>query len=63
MNASIRRIGYAKRYARTRSFRRLNDRAVAPGSELPKNYFLRRRIVWGAIALAIVLPGIVALVW
>ena len=63
MSASIRRSDSAKRYARTGSFGRLNDRAVAPGSEFPKNYFLRRRIAWIAVALVLVLPGIVALVW
>lgn len=63
MSASMRRSGSAKRYARTRSFGRLNDRAVAPGSEFPGNYFLRRRIAWIAVALVLVLPGIIALVW
>ena len=63
MSSAIRRGGAAKRYAKTGSFGRLNGRAVAPGSEFPERYFLRRRIAWIVIALALVLPGIIALVW
>ena len=53
----------AKRYAKTGSFGRLNGRAVAPGSEVPESHFLRRRLVWCAIALALILPGLWALWW
>ena len=53
----------AKRYVKTGSFGRLNGRAVAPGSEVPERCFLRRRLVWGAIALALILPGLWALWW
>ena len=52
----------AKRYVKTRSFSRLNGRAVSPGSEHPKRYFLRRRIVWIIIAIALALPGVLAVV-
>ena len=51
----------AKRYAKTRSFGKLNGRAVSPGSEKPERFFLRRRIVWIVIALALALPGLWAL--
>lgn len=51
----------AKRYVKTRSFGRLNGRAVSPGSERPERFYLRRRIVWGLLALALAVPGIWAL--
>jgi hypothetical protein len=51
----------AKRYVKTGSFGRLNGRSIAPGSEVPERYYLRRRIVWCAIALALLLPGLWAL--
>ena len=63
MSSVVRKGNGAKRYARTGSFGRLNGRAVAPGSDFPENYFLRRRIAWIVIAAALALPGIVALVW
>ena len=52
------RSNSAKRYVKTRSFGRLNGRAVSPGSEKPEHYFLRRRVVWIVIALALALPGV-----
>ena len=55
------RSNSAKRYVKTRSFGRLNGRAVAPGSEFPERYFLRRRIVLAAIAILLVVPGLWAL--
>ena len=51
----------AKRYVKTRSFNRLNGRAVAPGSEFPERYFLRRRIILAAIAILLAIPGLWAL--
>ena len=51
----------AKRYIKTRSFNRLNGRAVAPGSEFPERYFLRRRIILAAIAILLAIPGLWAL--
>ena len=51
----------AKRYVKTRSFGKLNGRAVSPGSEFPENFFLRRRIVLIVLAALLVIPGIVAL--
>ena len=51
------RSNSAKRYVKTRSFGKLNGRAVSPGSEFPENYFLRRRIVLAAIAILLVVPG------
>ncbi|MBQ6353054.1 MAG: hypothetical protein IJJ28_07295 [Lentisphaeria bacterium] len=63
MAAARKNRGGVKRYAKTGSFGRLNNRAVAEGSELPERYYLRRRIVWALIALAVVLPGLIALVW
>jgi len=50
-----------KRYVKTRSFGKLNGRAVSPGSEFPENFFLRRRIVLIVIAALLAIPGIVAL--
>jgi hypothetical protein len=55
------RANSAKRYIKTRSFNRLNGRSVAPGSEFPERYFLRRRIVLAAVALLLALPGLWAL--
>ena len=55
------RANSAKRYIKTRSFNRLNGRAVAPGSEFPERYFLRRRIALAAIALLLAVPGLWAL--
>ena len=51
----------AKRYVKTRSFGKLNGRAVSPGSEFPENFFLRRRIVLIVLAALLAIPGIVAL--
>lgn len=51
----------ARRYAKTGSFNRLAGRSTAPGSEFPPNYFLKRRIIWAVIALALLLPGLIAL--
>ena len=51
----------AKRYTKTRSFGKLNGRAVSPGSEFPERFFLRRRIELIVIALLLVIPGILAL--
>ena len=51
----------AKRYIKTRSFNRLNGRAVAPGSEFPERYFLKRRIILAAIAILLAIPGLWAL--
>jgi len=55
------RANSAKRYTKTRSFGRLNGRAVSPGSEYPENYFLRRRIALVAVMLALAAPGVLAL--
>ncbi len=55
------RSNSARRYIKTRSFGRLNGRAVAPGSEFPERYFLRRRIVFCAVALLLLAPGLWAL--
>ena len=55
------RANSAKRYIKTRSFSRLNGRAVAPGSEFPERYFLRRRMTLIAIALLLAIPGLWAL--
>ena len=52
----------AKRYIKTRSFSRLNGRAVSPGSERPERFYFRRRIFWIVLALALAIPGIWALV-
>lgn len=51
----------AKRYIKTRSFGKLNGRAVSPGSEFPENFFLRRRIVLIVLAVLLATPGVVAL--
>ena len=51
----------AKRYVKTRSFGKLNGRAVSPGSEFPERFFLRRRIVLIAVVLLLLLPGLWAL--
>ena len=51
----------AKRYVKTRSFGKLNGRAVSPGSEFPENYFLRRRIVLIVIGILLAIPGLWAL--
>ena len=51
----------AKRYIKTRSFGKLNGRAVSPGSEFPENFFLRRRIVLIVIAALLAIPGVLAL--
>ena len=61
MSSAIRRGGGAKRYAKTGSFGRLNGRAVAPGSEFPPHYFLKRRVIWVLVALALLAPGLIAL--
>ena len=53
----------AKRYVKTRSFGKLNGRAVSPGSEFPEHFFLRRRIVLIVIALILAAPGVLALFW
>ena len=50
-----------RRYLKTRSFGKLNGRAVAPGSEFPERYFLRRRIVLIAIGALLAIPGLWAL--
>ena len=50
-----------KRYVKTRSFGKLNGRAVSPGSEVPENFFLRRRIVLIVIAVLLAIPGVLAL--
>ena len=50
-----------KRYVKTRSFGKLNGRAVSPGSEFPENYFLRRRIVLIVIGILLAIPGLWAL--
>jgi len=55
------RSNSTKRYVKTRSFGKLNGRAVSPGSEYPENYFLKRRIALVVIAVLLVLPGILAL--
>ena len=55
------RANSAKRYVKTRSFSKLNGRAVSPGSEYPENYFLRRRIALIVIGLLLVIPGLWAL--
>lgn len=57
------RANSAKRYAKTRSFGKLNGRAVSPGSEYPENFFLRRRIALVVVLLLLALPGILALFW
>lgn len=57
------RANSAKRYVKTRSFGKLNDRAVSPGSEFPEHFFLRRRIVLIVIALLLAAPGVLALFW
>ena len=36
-------------------------RSLAPGSEFPERYFLRRRIALAAIALLLAVPGLWAL--
>ena len=48
----------AKRYVKTRSFGKLNGRAVSPGSEYPENFFHRRRFVLIVIGLLLVAPGV-----
>ena len=50
-----------KRYVKTRSFSKLNGRAVSPGSEFPENFFLRRRIGLIVIGLLLAVPGVWAL--
>jgi len=55
------RANATKRYAKTRSFGKLNGRAVSPGSEFPEHFFLRRRIVLIVVALALAAPGVWAL--
>ncbi len=49
------------RYVKTGSFNRLAGRSVAPGSEFPEHFFLKRRIIWIAVAAAALLPGVAAL--
>jgi len=56
-----RQTNAARRYAKTGSFNKLAGRSTAPGSEFPPNYFLKRRIVWVLVALALLLPGIISL--
>lgn len=51
----------AKRYIKTRSFNKLNGRAVAPGSEFPERYFLRRRVVLIVLGVLLAIPGVWAL--
>ena len=51
----------AKRYAKTRSFGKLNGRAVSPGSELPERYYFKRRLMFAAVVLLLLLPGLWAL--
>ena len=51
----------AKRYIKTRSFSKLNGRAVSPGSEYPENYFFRRRVVLIVFGLLLIGPGVWAL--
>ena len=53
----------ARRYAKTGSFNRLAGRSTAPGSEFPPNYFLKRRSVWVLVALVLLLPGLISLVF
>ena len=55
------RAASVKRYVKTRSFSKLNGRAVSPGSEFPEHFFLRRRIVLVVIAIALAVPGVWAL--
>ena len=55
------RSNSTKRYVKTRSFGKLNGRAVSPGSEYPENYFLKRRLVLIAVAALLAIPGILAL--
>ena len=55
------RSNSARRYVKTRSFGKLNGRAVSPGSEYPENYFFRRRIVLIVIGIALAIPGVWAL--
>ena len=57
------RANSTKRYVKTRSFGKLNGRAVSPGSEFPEHFFLRRRIVLIVIALILAAPGVLALFW
>ncbi len=55
------RANSVKRYTKTGSFGKLNGHAVSPGSEYPKNFFLRRRIVLITILLLLAAPGVLAL--
>ena len=51
----------ARRYAKTGSFNKLAGRSTAPGSEIPERFYLRRRVIVLAVALALLLPGLIAL--
>ena len=50
-----------RRYIHTGSFNRLAGRSTAPGSEIPERFYFRRRAVVLALALALLLPGLIAL--
>ena len=58
-----RRVNAARRYAKTGSFNRLAGRSTAPGSEAPPHFFLKRRIAFAVVVAAIVIPGLVALIF
>ena len=55
------RTDLTRRYLKTRSFGKLNGRAVAPGSEFPEQYFLRRRVVLIVLGVLLAIPGLWAL--
>lgn len=56
-----RRINAARRYAKTGSFDRLAGRPTAPGSDVPRHYYLKRRIVCAVVVCLLLLPGLLAL--
>ena len=51
----------ARRYAQAGRSSRLTGRPSAPGSEFPPNYFLKRRVWWVLVVLALLLPGLISL--
>lgn len=56
-----RRVNAARRYTKTGSFNKLAGRSTAPGSETPKHFYLKRRIVFAVLAVLLLLPGLIAL--
>ena len=49
-------------YIHTGGFNRLADKSLAPGSVRPASYYIKWKIIFGLIALFLLLPGVLALI-